>query len=722
MRRNNRFWWFAVASIIFTFLVILSLFVIFWQQLPPEEQSFLINFARQYMGYIFSVAMLLLAGLGFGLDWVFRLYILPIDKLAEETRLIHSINPSHRIHLEGGRDLIKLADVINEAADRYEHLHNEVEERIHQATAVAEEEKNILAAIMAELPEGVLICNIEGQILLYNKRASQFLMGNTHQQEEPEAVDSPRGFIGLGRSVFSLIDKQMIVHALDEIADKLRRDEANIASYFVLTGKGDRLLRAEVIPVLDHRRNFTGFILMFHDVTRLHKADSQLEQLIQSFIRGTRSSLASIRAAAEAMIDFPDMQSEQLRRFKEIIHSESLNISNIIDDTAISYSDKVPSRWPLSRMPVRELLETAVKKAEDSFDLQIQTDYCQDDCWIRADSYSLVSVIIYIQKLLADRFGSDRIESKLNRVGEFVHIDFIWAGKPVDMGTLRDWENQQVAFNGVFLPSTMKEIVEFHKVKIWSHSCDDDRRSYLRFLIPAAEAVTGTRSRSLTILPESRPEFFDFDLFNQPDQKPELDERPLSELTFTVFDTETTGLDPRGGDEIISIGAVRIVNSRLLQEENFDQLIDPQCSIPPKSTEIHGIREEMLLNKPTIDRVLPQFQQFSAGTILVAHNAAFDMLMLQLKEAVTGVAFSNPVLDTMLLSAVVHPGHQDHDMEEIADRLGISIVGRHTALGDAIATGEIFLKLLPLLAEQGIHTLKQARRASQKTYYSRLKY
>ena len=84
--------------------------------------------------------------------------------------------------------------------------------------------------------------------------------------------------------------------------------------------------------------------------------------------------------------------------------------------------------------------------------------------------------------------------------------------------------------------------------------------------------------------------------------------------------------------------------------------------------------------------------------------------------------FTQPVLDTLLLSAVVHPHQSDHSLEGIAQRLGVNVVGRHTALGDAMVTGEIFLKLLPLLAERGIATLGQALEASRETYYVRLQY
>jgi DNA polymerase-3 subunit epsilon len=114
--------------------------------------------------------------------------------------------------------------------------------------------------------------------------------------------------------------------------------------------------------------------------------------------------------------------------------------------------------------------------------------------------------------------------------------------------------------------------------------------------------------------------------------------------------------------------------------------------------------------------VLPAFASFCEETVLVAHNAAFDLRFLELARERTGVRFDQPVLDTMLLSAVVQPGHRadEHHLEQIAARLGVPLEARHQALGDAITAGRVLLKLLPLLADRGIRTLGQAREASRR--------
>lgn len=221
---------------------------------------------------------------------------------------------------------------------------------------------------------------------------------------------------------------------------------------------------------------------------------------------------------------------------------------------------------------------------------------------------------------------------------------------------------------------------------------------------------------------ESRPVFYNADLFDRDAQSNALDNQLLRDLAFVVFDTETTGLNPSGGDEIISIAGVRIFESKINNEEIFVELVNPQRNIPLTSIKIHEIYPEMLDNKLTIDKVLPQFHEFSANTVLVAHNASFDMKFLQLKEEQTGIKFKNPVLDTLLLSAVCHPKQELHNLEDIAEKLGVEIIGRHTALGDSLVTAEVFLKLIPILEAKGIKTLGEAREASQKTELSKIKF
>ncbi|MDM8521951.1 exonuclease domain-containing protein [Desulfococcaceae bacterium HSG8] len=741
MNPKNKFWWFAGTSIAFTFVIIGAIAILFWKQLSPEEQNIVADVIKSNFGYIFTAVFLMLAALGFGLDGIVHNYIIPMHKLVEEATLINSVNPSHRINFEGSRDSMRLAQIINDGADSYEVLQRNVEQKIRTAKAEAEEEKNILASFMAELPDGVVICNSEGQILLYNRQAKQYLECGISEavceDETSSEIDKAGQFIGLGRSIFGVVEKNLIVHALDEIADKLEREEAHAASYFVVAGMGDRFLRAEAVPVLSQKKQFTGFILILHDITRQLEADNRIGCLMESFTRGIRSSLASIRSAIEAVLEYPGMDSGQLNVFSNIIYNESVNMSNFLDKAEGDYSCEIKTQWPLVQMSDRELAEMIRRRAEEKLGVKIKIESSSDEeNRIKADSYSMVSAMLFVIDRLKGLAGTEKFTCLFEKEGRFLNLDLLWKGSPVKIETLREWDNQRLTVENEGISLTLKEVLGHHEAEIWSHSCkasegksyfrifkrSDESRAYLRLLLPIVEISDPDGIRNIMIMPESRPEFYDFDLFDQADQSSEFDNRPLTELAYTVFDTETTGLDPKGGDEIISIGCVRIVNCRLLREESFDQLIDPRRSVPPESTKIHGIHPEMLEGQPVIEKILPLFQKFAEDTIFVGHNAAFDMRMLQMKEEVTGIKFTNPVVDTLLLSAVVHPTQEAHSMEAIAARLGVSIVGRHTALGDAIVTGEIFLKLIPLLAKKGIHTLKEARFASQKTYYARLKY
>ncbi|MGB0499513.1 MAG: PolC-type DNA polymerase III, partial [Rubricella sp.] len=192
--------------------------------------------------------------------------------------------------------------------------------------------------------------------------------------------------------------------------------------------------------------------------------------------------------------------------------------------------------------------------------------------------------------------------------------------------------------------------------------------------------------------------------------------RRLDQLTAVVFDTETTGLEPSAGDRLVQIAGQRVVHGRLREGDVFDTLVDPGRPIPAASTAIHHITNEMVVDAPDEGNAVRAFHAFAEGAVLVAHNAAFDLAFLSKVEGQSGVRFDQPVLDTVLLSAIAFPHESDHTLDGLAARLGVTIPEplRHTALGDSVATADVFLRLIPLLEGQGIETLSDAIEASDK--------
>ncbi len=207
------------------------------------------------------------------------------------------------------------------------------------------------------------------------------------------------------------------------------------------------------------------------------------------------------------------------------------------------------------------------------------------------------------------------------------------------------------------------------------------------------------------IAPEAaRPLVYDFDLAETASEHA-IEDRGIRGLNFVVFDTETTGLVPHK-DEIVQIGAVRVVNGRIVPGERLDQLVDPGRKIPAASTKVHGVTDEMAAGAPDITVAARRLHQFAQGAVIVAHNAPFDMAFLRRHEDRDGLTWDHPVLDTVLLSAVLFGASETHTLDALCARLEVTIPdsARHTALGDAQATAEVLCRMLPMLTSRGFMT------------------
>ena len=350
--RGHKFWQAIALSVAAWLIICIGFAVWFKTQLSAEALGFLADLIKAHFGPLLILAVLLLLSGALLLDSILRKYIRPLRKITEQITLVNPTNPSHRFDIAGAAEIQQLCERLNEGAAHYESLLNDIEKRVNTARAQSEEEKNILAAIMSELPEGVIVCNPEGQILLYNNRAKQLLSGMGDDSHE-----TGLRFVGLGRSVFEIFDENLIRHTIDQIITKLENDDADVVSYFVTQGAENTLLRAEAVPVLDFRRHYSGLILILSDITQQLESQNYLNLTLQSFTRGIRASFAGIRSAIETILDYPDMDANRLETLKKIIHKESLNIGDLLERDPTLSSHPMFNQWPLERIAVQDLLD-----------------------------------------------------------------------------------------------------------------------------------------------------------------------------------------------------------------------------------------------------------------------------------------------------------------------------------------------------------------------------
>ncbi|CAA7612847.1 putative DNA polymerase III subunit epsilon-like protein [Magnetospirillum sp. LM-5] len=620
-----------------------------------------------------ALALVSVAGavLMFALAWkivdfqVFRL----IRRMAADVRAIAHGSTRQGVDLDRYALMLPLPEAINQMAIKLVQTRQELETGLGVATAKAEENSARLAAILNDLHEGVLVCNQRHQVVLYNSVAMEML--------------SQAGQLGLGRSLFEAIAREPVVHMHEVL---LHRPELGGKGTPFLAGSvdGHMLLQARMTLIRSADGDPGGYVVTLVDAGPQVAALASRDVLLREITEGLESPLIRLRVAASN---------------PTIVEREAANIERAIKKVTDGYQRALSGWWPMTDVHSADFFAFVAKGVESE---GLKVTVTGLPVWLHADSHSLALAVDSLIRQMAERLGLAEIDLAAGADDDSAWIEIGWPGATAAKPALDGWLAKGLT---QLAGMTVKDVLAHHA----GDSIGQEHRqgrSWLR--LPMRKGVE-VHFQPKAQLP-TRPEFYDLSLLDGVRDIGEMGRLPLKTLTFIVFDTETTGLQPSQGDQIVQIGAVRVVNGRILSGESFNRIVNPGRPIPPESIKFHGITDDMVIDKPPLSVVLPQFKAFAADSVLVAHNAAFDLKFLRMNERQFGVRFDNPVLDTMMLSNYLDGPENGHSLDAICDRFGIEITDRHTALGDAIVTAAVLLKQIDMLEMRGITTLDQVVR------------
>ena len=178
---------------------------------------------------------------------------------------------------------------------------------------------------------------------------------------------------------------------------------------------------------------------------------------------------------------------------------------------------------------------------------------------------------------------------------------------------------------------------------------------------------------------------------------------------YVVFDIETTGFSAEN-DRIIEIGAVRVEQGQIT--DRFSVFVNPKVPIPFEIEKLTGINDDMVIGEPPIEEILPRFLEFCRGSVLVAHNAGFDMSFIRKNSERQGLPCEFTVVDTVSLARVLLPQLNRYKLDTVAKALSISLENHHRAVDDAGCTAEIFVKFIAMLKDREITDLNGVNQMS----------
>lgn len=616
-----------------------------------------------------------------------------IERLAGGLRARTHTDVERLVGTNAARYLGDLAPAASAVADHLTETRNALAEAVERETTRLATENARLETLLADVPEGVLMAGPDHRIVFYNGPAAALLSdGEGHGP-------------GLGRSVLDYLGAAPISAAYARLKDRPETGDAGPGALLCTARLSGAALAGQMrlarLPGAEGG-GAPGYVLTLRNVSADLALHARREELLEEVFDRVRRPAANLLTVLNAGAESEEMGAAALR-------AEASAIAAAVTELGERYDADRADWWPMAEYRAADLAEgVAAQLRRSGLELAIETAPLH----LRCDGFQIVALVSGLAERLAGAHGAGglrlEIEAEDDTGGALISLG--WQGAALPLRQLTDWLEAplDVGVEGV----TGAHSLGAHGTEIWP---EPTAEGGFALRLPIRQA----RPARAALAEPPRGAVYDFDLMAR-NLDARLADIPLRDLTYVVFDTETTGLLPSSGDEIVQIAALRVVGGRVIKQESLDTLVNPGRPIPASATEVHHITDEMVADAPDIGVVGRRFHGFARESVLVAHNAPFDMAFLRRHEPEIGARFENPVLDTVLLSAAVYGQSEVHTLDALSERLGIVIPeeARHTAMGDTIATAAAFEKLIPMLESQGLDTFGKVIGAVRK--HSRL--
>ncbi len=625
------------------------------------------------------------------------LYVLilsPLDLLSREVRIIAGINPGHVITPSRCYFLGDIPKAVSELGDAFMNAKREIAEAVSASSSELKNSMTRLETILSSLKEGIIVCDERARIMFYNLAARRVF------QESPA--------LGLGLSLYQLCTASPIESSLTVLRQRRVRHQAEPESENSISFVSSTLMGTIIscsVSLLPEVHDLSGsFLLTCEDISRDVDARGRRENLLRTAVKGMQNSLTSLRLSVESIEMLPDLDADSRAALEFTMAKDTRTLAAQFEVLAGEIESMESPQYLVSDVFTGDVVACVARRLVER---GVMLTMIGDPLWIKAEIHSLLHLLEFLAWKIHEYSHTGSIEVETLLGDKRVYFNYYWHGNAVPEALIRQWKSCQMEPPD---RHTVAEVLEHLGSEVWSRQHDTPGFALLRFPLPSS---TRQWEPPLPLLP-ARPVYTDFSVSDDSVDVVQQEDLPLNRIQFVVFDTETTGLAPLEGDEVISLAGVKIINRGIIVGETFDHLVNPGRGIPQSSVRFHGIMDDMVIDKPSIHEVLRLFHVFVGDAVLVGHNAAFDMRFIRLKEKQAGVRFRRPVLDTLTLSRYLHDHAPEHSLDAVARRLGVKIRGRHTALGDSLITAQIFIKLLYLLQQRGITTLGKVMELSQR--------